>query len=84
METKIIRTGVFLVHSTEIAIGGVETHQYYFTDYFFNTTYSGSVSFKVIIENSNSEYTLHWLDNKLFKHKYYTNLIHPTGLKNYK
>ena len=81
METKIIRTGVFLVHSTEIAIGGVETHQYYFTDYYFNTTYSGSVSFKVIMENSNSEYTLHWLDNKLFKHKYI--FKHLTDIANF-
>ena len=50
--------GFFLVHSIDCGIGGMESHQKAFIDYFFNEDCDSIVKFKYIIENNKNIYTI--------------------------
>lgn len=56
--------GFFLVHSIDCGIGGMESHQKAFIDYFFNEDCDSIVKFKYIIENNKNIYTIYKCYNK--------------------
>ncbi len=61
--------GVFLVHTLECGIGGMETHQRAFISYYTNHTHDLPVNFKYIVENKGDKLTLFFLSKgKVEKH----------------
>lgn len=65
-------TGLFFIHSKKCGIGGMETHQNAFIDYYITNRHQSMVRFNYIIENENNIFVVNkYLNGNLIKEKRY-------------